>query len=151
MSPRAAWRLESLGFSNVFDYMAGKLDWIAFGLPVEGEESGRVVAERLLREWPFCQLAETTSTVKQRAQAAGARFCPVLNDEGVVLGVVEEGDWEAPERTPVEDVMDPAPTTLRPGYSIADAIERLDRYKKDAILVTSSDGKFLGVFRRVGR
>ncbi len=33
MSPRAAWRLESLGF----DYVAGKADWMASGLPVEGK------------------------------------------------------------------------------------------------------------------
>ena len=33
MSPRAAWRLESLGFRNVHDYPAGKSDWMAAGLP----------------------------------------------------------------------------------------------------------------------
>ena len=32
MSPRAAWRLESLGFSHVYDYVAGKIDWLAAGL-----------------------------------------------------------------------------------------------------------------------
>ncbi len=37
MSPRAAWRLESLGFTKVFDYVAGKADWSASGLPMEGK------------------------------------------------------------------------------------------------------------------
>ena len=37
MSARAAWRLESLGFTKVYDYVGGKSDWIAAGLPVEGE------------------------------------------------------------------------------------------------------------------
>src|SRR6266851_66135 len=36
MSPRAAWRLESLGFGEVYDYVAGKLDWMAAGLRTEG-------------------------------------------------------------------------------------------------------------------
>ena len=36
MSPRAACRLESLGFGEVYDYVAGKLDWMAAGLPTEG-------------------------------------------------------------------------------------------------------------------
>ena len=36
MSPRAAWRLESLGFGDVYDYVAGKVDWMAAGLPIEG-------------------------------------------------------------------------------------------------------------------
>ena len=31
MSNRAAWRLESLGFTQVYRYTAGKRDWFAFG------------------------------------------------------------------------------------------------------------------------
>jgi rhodanese-related sulfurtransferase len=31
MSPRAASRLESLGFTEVYDYIDGKLDWMAAG------------------------------------------------------------------------------------------------------------------------
>src|SRR5712691_518454 len=33
MSPRAAWRLERLGFTPVYDYALGKVDWMAAGLP----------------------------------------------------------------------------------------------------------------------
>lgn len=33
-SPRAAAKLEELGFTRVFDYEAGKEDWRAAGLPV---------------------------------------------------------------------------------------------------------------------
>ena len=36
MSPRAACRLESLGFGQVFDYVPGKADWMAAGLAMEG-------------------------------------------------------------------------------------------------------------------
>src|SRR5215469_14300483 len=36
MSPRAAWRLEATGFGSVYDYMAGKADWLAADLPFEG-------------------------------------------------------------------------------------------------------------------
>ena len=36
MSPRAAWRLEAAGFGPVYDYAAGKSDWIAADLPFEG-------------------------------------------------------------------------------------------------------------------
>ena len=38
MSPRAAWRLESIGFEQVYDYVTGKADWGSFGLPLEGYE-----------------------------------------------------------------------------------------------------------------
>src|SRR6266851_3065403 len=36
MSPRAAWRLEAAGFGPVYDYVAGKSDWLAADLPFEG-------------------------------------------------------------------------------------------------------------------
>ncbi|HSR54967.1 MAG TPA: rhodanese-like domain-containing protein [Alphaproteobacteria bacterium] len=34
-SPEAARRMEDLGYENVFDYEAGKVDWKDAGLPVE--------------------------------------------------------------------------------------------------------------------
>ena len=36
LSPRAAARLEELSFREVYDYVAGKADWLAAGLPSEG-------------------------------------------------------------------------------------------------------------------
>ena len=36
MSPRAACRLEAFGFRPVYDYVTGKADWLASGLPTEG-------------------------------------------------------------------------------------------------------------------
>src|SRR5688572_22297725 len=37
VSSRAAWRLESMGFSPAYRYVAGKLDWFAHSFPMEGE------------------------------------------------------------------------------------------------------------------
>jgi rhodanese-related sulfurtransferase len=34
-SPKAVKRMEKLGYTNVFDYEAGKVDWKEAGLPVE--------------------------------------------------------------------------------------------------------------------
>lgn len=34
-SPKAAQRMEQLGYQHVFDYEAGKMDWKEAGLPVE--------------------------------------------------------------------------------------------------------------------
>ena len=39
MSPRAAWRLEAFGYPEVYDYVAGKSDWMAAGLPTEGNSA----------------------------------------------------------------------------------------------------------------
>ena len=35
-SPKAAERIEALGYRRVYDYEAGKMDWKQAGLPVEG-------------------------------------------------------------------------------------------------------------------
>ncbi len=37
MSPRAACRLEALGFEQVYDYVLGIADWKAAGIPIEGD------------------------------------------------------------------------------------------------------------------
>jgi hypothetical protein len=47
MSPRAAWRLESIGFTRVHDYVAGRADWGSFGLPLEGTMGPRAGAQAL--------------------------------------------------------------------------------------------------------
>ena len=55
MSPRAAWRLETLGFTKVHDYVAGKADWGAAGFPLEGTHGPRA-GELARRDAPTCAL-----------------------------------------------------------------------------------------------
>jgi len=38
-SPKAAEKLDQLGFENVYDYAAGKQDWKEAGNPMSGEEA----------------------------------------------------------------------------------------------------------------
>jgi len=57
MSPRAAWRLESMGFAEVYDYVAGKADWGAPCLPLEVTAAPRV-GELARRHVPTCRLDE---------------------------------------------------------------------------------------------
>jgi hypothetical protein len=55
MSPRAAWRLERLGFGPVFDYTLGKVDWMAAGLPtVRADLSVRRVIDEIDRDPRTC-------------------------------------------------------------------------------------------------
>ena len=68
MSPRAAWRLDALGFEQVFDYVPGKADWSATGLTLEGaaadEETAGGAADPSV---PTCTLADELQQ--------GARAC----------------------------------------------------------------------------
>ncbi|MEV1082879.1 rhodanese-like domain-containing protein [Streptomyces sp. NPDC050211] len=44
MTAWAAVRLEQLGFRQVYDYVPGKADWLAAGLPREGQEAATPLA-----------------------------------------------------------------------------------------------------------
>ncbi|MDP8957860.1 MAG: hypothetical protein M3N51_01365 [Actinomycetota bacterium] len=52
MSPRAAWRLEAYGYHPVFDYVAGKADWLAFNLPRQGWAD--LAGDHLSSDIPTC-------------------------------------------------------------------------------------------------
>src|SRR5947208_4047858 len=85
MSPRAAWRLESIGFTRAYDYVAGKADWGSFGLPLEGTK-GRRAGEFVRADVPTCRLEERLQDVRRMVSAAGWDTCILVNEQGVVLG-----------------------------------------------------------------
>src|SRR6266487_1573699 len=49
MSPRAAWRLEELGFERAYDFVGGKTAWIERGLPTVGTGPNLLLAGQVLR------------------------------------------------------------------------------------------------------
>ncbi len=72
MSPRAAWRLEGLGFEKVYDYVPGKADWFASGLPKEGRlASVPTIGDAARRDVPTCAPAEKVENAWNRVQAVG--------------------------------------------------------------------------------
>src|SRR6516162_7999408 len=108
MSPRAAWRLEQLGFEQAYDYTAGKIDWIAAGWPTEGPGPAepRVLAE-IDRNVPTCRLDEEVDAARRRLGPA-TTWCVVVNDRGVVAGRLEHLDTAEPEDSrPASQVMRP--------------------------------------------
>ncbi len=116
MSPRAAWRLESLGFDNVCDYVAGKEDWLAYGLPIEGELAEAVTVGQLAdREVPVCRFDDKLADLAQRLRPTGWSECVVVNEPGIVLGLVRKSMWEhAADDMTAEQVMESGPITFRP-------------------------------------
>jgi hypothetical protein len=123
------------------------MDWVAFGLPVEKGQNGPVmVIEQIERQVPICQLNESVGEAKRRAKELGFQICVVVNEQGIVLGMIEKTVWDKNSEITVETAMDPGPTTLRPSYLIKDAKELGVKGGRDAI-VTSSDGQLMGIFR----
>jgi hypothetical protein len=146
MSPRAAWRLEQLGFGEVYDYVASKMDWLGAGLPVGGELAGRsrlgTLAEPAV---PTCGIDDRVAEVRDRV--GSWELCVVVNDERVVLGLVRTEALGLPDDTAVVDVMQEAPKTFRPHLTPDEVTPQLDASPRPWLLVTNLDGTLVGVAR----
>jgi CBS domain-containing protein len=148
MSPRAAWRLEALGFAEIHDYVDGKLDWLAAGLPTEGTNAERPRAADVARtDAPTCRLDEQVERVRERVRAADWDACVVVNDERVVLGLLRQEELERPEGR-IEQVMRPGPSTFRPDVPIEEMADFMVAHDLPTSPITSLDGRLIGVLRR---
>src|SRR5438128_1173912 len=84
MSPRAAARLASLGFTKVYDYVAGKADWGSAGLPLEGENGSATMCR------PAGSMsAPPTYGGASKAPAGTAASCSTLTGSS-------SEDWDEP-------------------------------------------------------
>ncbi len=149
MSPRAAWRLESLGFTKVFDYVAGKADWLASGLPVDGKLADYPRAGTVARkDVPTCSLTDRLGDVRDRTLDADQNVCVVVKDDRIVLGRLRGDALRGDPGATVESVMESGPTTTRPDDPLEAITERLKDARVGSILVTTSDGRLVGILYR---
>lgn len=150
MSPRAAWRLESLGFEEVYDYEAGKQDWAAAGLPTEGSLAEMTRAGNVARpNVPTCVLEEPLGRVRERTYAAGWDVCVVVNHERVVLGLLRQRQLATPtDHESVEHVMRPGSSTFRPNVDIREMAHYMDGHDLESCPITTSDGRLVGMLMR---
>lgn len=140
MSPRAACRLEAIGFEAVYDYTAGIADWKAADLPVEGtEDSGLRIADATRPDIPTALPDEMLGTVRQQASEAGWDEALVVECDGLVIGRLRGAAWSTDESEKVDAVMELGPTTVRPDGSLHSLLGRLD--KRGTKLVVVSDPK----------
>ena len=146
MSPRAAWRLEGLGFAKVYDYMPGKADWFANGLPKEGTlASIPTIGEAARRDVPTCGLRDTVGNAREQAQQAGWDRCVVVNEERVVLGLLRKKELDADPEATAEEAMRNGPATFRPDEPVEKMAKQMRERGASAVLVTTSEGKLLGL------
>lgn len=151
MSPRAACRLEALGFSKVHDYVGGKADWLANGLPREGENAGVPYAGELADTTPpTCALHDTVADVRAGLDGSRYGFCLVLSERRILLGRVRRTAIEgADANARVESVMEPGPSTVRFDVRASDLVERLAGKQLNTAIITTPSGCLVGVFHRV--
>jgi CBS domain-containing protein len=149
MSPRAAWRLESLGFSQVYDYVTGKLDWLASGLPTEGQRATIPRAGTVARpDVPTCRLTDRLGDVRDRVPRAEWDVCVVVDGEGVVLGLLHGEALDAAPESVIEEVMESGPSTIRPHVPVESMTERMRKQGVEHSVVTTLDGRLVGVLYR---
>ena len=149
MSPRAAWRFEDLGFEKVYDYVPGKADWFASGLPKEGRlASVPTIGDAARRDVLTCAPAEKIENAWNRVQAAGWDACVVVNKERVVLGLLREKELSSDPAATVERVMRSGPTTFRPDVPVGKLAKRMRERGAHTVLVTTSDGRLVGLLYR---
>jgi hypothetical protein len=106
MSPRAAWRLESIGFAEVYDYTGGKANWGAFGLPLEGT-SGPRAADHVRADVPTCSPTERLQDVRARVRETDWDICIVANERRVVFGRLGRRALARDDDVSVEEAMTP--------------------------------------------
>jgi CBS domain-containing protein len=147
LSPRAASRLEGLGFTRVYDYGPGKADWGSFGLPIEGAaDSSTRVGTITHADAPTCGPNERVADVAERVGEWPS--CVVTNDEDVVLGLLGREALRSDGNVRAEEAMSLGPSTIRPSARREAIAQRMRDQHLTHIVVTRSDGVLVGVLRR---
>lgn len=148
MSPRAAWRLEQLGFGAVYDYTAGKVDWLAAGQPTEGPgpQALRVVSA-LETAVPVCRLDDDAATAAEGAAVQGWPVCVVVNDAAVVAGRLRVDKTADDDHRPAQEAMEAGPATIRAHDELDATLARMAERYVAVLLVTTPEGKLLGALR----
>ena len=146
MSPRAAARLESLGFEQVYDYEGGKADWGSAGLPLEGTNGSDTRAGAHARtDVPTCRLDDRLPAVRAQVAQSGWNTCLVVDERDVVLGRLGRRAMGSDEDVSAGEAMTPGPSTIRPSARLSDVVERMRAQKLESLPVTTADGRLAGV------
>jgi CBS domain-containing protein len=149
MSPRAACRLEALGFAEVYDYTTGKADWLARGLPREGQKAGeRRAFDLVVDDGVTCALDDRIAEVRERVASSRYGFAFVVSLGRVLLGRLRRAALDGDPERNAEQVMEPGPSTIRADRAFEPLAERMRANNLTSLPVTTPDGELLGVVRR---
>ena len=149
MSPRAACRLETLGFSRVYDYVPSKVDWLARGLPREGTKAAeRRAIDAVRDDVVTARLHEPVGEVRARVAASDYGFAFVVAPGRTLLGRLRKAALEADPDALAEELMDAGPSTVRADTPLHELRERLEKRDLKTAVVTNPEGVLLGVVRR---
>lgn len=136
--------LEQLGY-DAYDYVPGKADWLAYGLPYNG--TAQLIGDPVTPDVATCGSHERLGEVRARLEQSHYSLVAVLNAEGVVLGQLGRHALDVDDDTAVAYLMAEGPATVRPSEEAARLAERMRRPDVDGVLVTRSDGTLTGLLK----
>jgi predicted transcriptional regulator len=130
----------------VYDYVDGKLDWMAAGLPTEGTNAKLPRAgSTAQKDVPTCGLKDRLGEVRERARAQGWDSVVVVNEERVVLGLLRSAELDKDADLVIERAMRPGPSTFRPYVSLHEMAHFMVEHKLENTPITTSDGRLVGL------
>jgi CBS domain-containing protein len=134
-----------MGYGPVHRYLAGKADWSAAGWEREGRlEEKPFLLDVVRRDIPRCCPDERLAEVRRRVDAAGWDRCVVVEEHGVVLGMLSGSHLDADGQLTAELAMQPGPSTFRPSISVGEMAGYMQEKNVQFVLVTDSDGVLIG-------
>jgi Mg/Co/Ni transporter MgtE len=128
----------------------GKVDWLAHSLPVEGERAVAPTAGRVARDdYVRCGPDDTAGDVLADVERSNYPFALVAAGNGMLLGRARGSDLRsAPPDAPVSQIMELAPATNRPHRAARDVAKRLADRDLRWTIITTPEGRLLGVASR---
>jgi len=118
----------------------GKVDWMAYGLPVEGED-GPFIGEQA-SPVATCDVAGRVADARRALEESGGGPLVVVAGDGLAVGEVDaEGLEGHDDDVPLLDVMSPVPSTYRPSVTF-DALS--EDGGSGRFLVSTPDGRLVG-------
>jgi rhodanese-related sulfurtransferase len=147
LSPRAAARLRDLGFTDVHDFAPGLAAWTSDGRATAGAigDQDRIMP-LVRRDVPRADPNATVGDIK--ALIGDWELCAVVDDDGVLLGIVRADASTMDPDLPVRDVLVAGPGTVRPDTRVRELAEQLDGDHLDHTLVSTYGGRLIGLLRR---
>ena len=130
----------------MYDYAAGKLDWMSAGLPTDGTNSARsrvgVVARK---DIATARVDERLGDVRERARESGVSAAVVINSERVVFGLLRSTELEKDPNLRIEQAMRPGPSTFRPYVAVKEMAEYMSEHRLESSPITTADGRLVGL------
>ncbi len=95
-----------------------------------------------------CGLDAAVEAVRDRIEASPYGFALVVARDGTLLGRLPRSAIEEAGTGTAESVMSPGPSTVRPDMAVDELRERLDRRSLKTAVVSTPEGRLIGVVRR---